>query len=376
MITEPRRLDFSPYLRREPITLALLTGMAIVFFLAVSALSNMHDAQRESLAERWAGRGVADLKARQYQPAVVDFRTALLYTRDSSAYELSLAQALMGLGRDDEAHAYLINLWEREPDNGLVSLELARIAANKGQTEQALRYYHNAIYATWTGDHDAARHQARLELINYLLRINAQPQADAELIDLSASYGRDVQEQLLLGQLFQRSGDASRALAAFQAALKLDRHNATALAGAGSSAYELARYLQAQRYLEDAHEADPGNAEVSQQLKMAQTVLHWDPFLPQVPLAVRNRMALDAFAASGDRLKTCVPATPAEQTLQQTWTKLQPQMHTWTLRRQPDLVDDAMNLAFEIEKQTAGKCGPPSDADRALLLVSSLHEEN
>ena len=159
MTTEPRRLDLPPYLRREPLTLALLTGAAVVFFLAVSALSGIHDAQRESLAQRWAGRGVADLKVQHYEPAVVDFRTALLYARDSSAYQLSLAQALMGLHRNDEAEAYLLNLWEREPENGLVSLELARIAASKGQTDRALRYYHNAIYATWTGSQDEARHQ-------------------------------------------------------------------------------------------------------------------------------------------------------------------------------------------------------------------------
>ena len=376
MTTEPRRLDFSPYLRREPITLALLTGMAVVFFLAVSALSSLHDSQRESLAERWAGRGVIDLKLRQYEPAVVDFRTALLYTRDSSAYELSLAQALMGLGREDEAQAYLVNLWEREPDNGLVSLELARIAAHKNQTEQALRYYHNAIYATWAGDHGAARHQARLELINYLLRIDARPHADAELIDLAASYGRDAQEQLLLGQLFERSGDAARALAAFQSALTRNRHNAAALAGAGSAAYQLSRFFEAQRYLEDARDAAPQDAAVAQQLSLVRTVLHWDPYLARVSPAQRSRMALDAFAAAGARLKACVGATPAQQTLQQTWNKLEPQMRPGVLSRQPDLIDDAMNLAFQIEAQTTGNCGPQSETDRALLLVANLHEEN
>ncbi len=375
MTTEPRRLDLPPYLRREPLTLALLTGAAVVFFLAVSALSGIHDAQRESLAQRWAGRGVADLKVQHYEPAVVDFRTALLYARDSSAYQLSLAQALMGLHRNDEAEAYLINLWEREPENGLVSLELARIAASKGQTDRALRYYHNAIYATWTGSQDEARHQARLELVNYLLRIDAKPQADAELIDLAASFGRNSQENLLLGQLFLRAGDSRRALGAFQDALKRHRHNATALAGAGTAAYQLAMYPDAQRYLERAHTADPGNSEVSAELNMAQAVLRWDPFRPQIPQADRNRMALDAFAAVGKRLKTC-PANPAIQPLQQSWTKLKPQMSEPLLRRQPDLVNTAMNLAFQIEKQTANMCGPQSDTDRALLLISNLHEEN
>lgn len=375
MTTEPRRLDLPPYLRREPVTLALLTGAAVVFFLAVSALAGFHDAQRESLAQRWAGRGVVDLKAEKYEPAVVDFRTALLYSRDSNAYQLSLAQALMGLHRNDEAEAYLLNLWEREPDNGLVSLELARIAASKGQTDQALRYYHNAIYATWTGKQDAARHQARLELIDYLLRIDAKPQADAELIDLEASFGRNSHEQLLLGQLFLQAGDSRRALAAFQQALSRHRHDPAVLAGAGEAAYQLALYADAARYLEGAHAAEPGNTEVTEKLKMAQAVLHWDPFRPQVSQEERNRMALDAFAAVGSRLKTC-PSNPQVQALQQQWTRLHSQMKEGLLRRQPDLVNSAMNLVFAVEKQTANACGPQSDTDRALLLVSNLHEEN
>ena len=32
-----------------------------------------------------------------------------------------------------EASAYLLNLWDREPEDGLVNLELARIAAQQRQ---------------------------------------------------------------------------------------------------------------------------------------------------------------------------------------------------------------------------------------------------
>ena len=83
--------------------------------------------------------------------------------------------------------SYLINLWEREPENGHVNLELARIAAQKGETEQALRYYNNAIYATWPGDQEVERRDTRLELIEFLLSINAKAQAQSELIALAAN---------------------------------------------------------------------------------------------------------------------------------------------------------------------------------------------
>jgi predicted Zn-dependent protease len=88
------------------------------------------------LGTRWFTRGVTDLNARRYDKAVADFRSALLYARDNYNYQLNLAEALIGLGRTAEAYSYLVNLWEREPENGLVNLALARIAAQRGQTEQ------------------------------------------------------------------------------------------------------------------------------------------------------------------------------------------------------------------------------------------------
>ena len=133
MIKEHKWRDFQPYLRREPVTLALLTGLAILAFSAVAGLSRLYHRQQDSLADRWSTRGTEDLKAGRYGSAVVDFRTALLYARDEYTYQLNLAEALVGEHRADEAYAYLVNLWQREPENGLVNLELARIEAARGR---------------------------------------------------------------------------------------------------------------------------------------------------------------------------------------------------------------------------------------------------
>ncbi len=188
---EGRRLGLGLYLTREPVILALLSVLAIGFFLAVSGLSRVYHAQQESLANRWFTRGVADLKEQRFDRAVIGFRAALLYSRDNYDYQLNLAGALIGLHRTSEADAYLSNLWERQPENGLVNLELARIATQKGETEPALRYYHNAIYAAWPGDQEVQRRDARLELIKFLLRNNANAQAQSELIALAENLGDD-----------------------------------------------------------------------------------------------------------------------------------------------------------------------------------------
>jgi tetratricopeptide (TPR) repeat protein len=359
--------------------------LAVVFFLAVTALSHIYQAQQESLGNRWFLRGAADLKQGHFESAVTEFRSALLYSRDSYAYQLDLAEALIGLKRTAEAQAYFINLWDREPENGLVNLELARIAAQKGETEQALRYYHNAIYATWPGDQQVQRRDTRVELIQYLLNINAKAQAQAELIALAANLEDDPAQQTRVGSLFLQAQDYEHALGEYRLSLKADPHDAAALAGAGFSAFQLGRYSMAERYLQEAVSANPNDAQSAARLRTAALVMQMDPFQRQMSVAQRDRIVLEAFAAAGQRLESCSaagaakgPATiPVAQTgLSEAWAKMKPQITESGLRRDPDLVNTAMELVFSIERQTSNACGAAGEADAALLLIAKLHESN
>lgn len=386
MAKEPRRLDLSPYLAREPVILAVLTGLAVASFLAVTGLSRLFQAQQASLAQRWSARGVDDLNARRYQIAITEFRTALLYNRDNGPYQLSLAQALMGLNRTDEAQAYLVNLWARQPENGIVNLELARIAARKNQTERALRFYHNAIYAIWPGNQETERRKTRLELVNFLLQIDASTQAESELIALETDIAGDPAQEARLGDLFLRVQDYSRALSAFRAAMTLDRSNVQANAGAGIAAFDMGQYAAAQRYLREAAAASSGNTASTKLLATTESVLQMDPFRPQISDAERNRIAINAFNTAGDRLKACssLPGAaapfapkPAEAgDLAQQWQKLKSQMTQRGLHQNPDQLNAAMNLSFQIERRAAIACGPGNPDDKALLLIANLREEN
>jgi tetratricopeptide (TPR) repeat protein len=382
-VTEPGRLNLPFYPRREAMTLGLLTGVAIVGFVAVTGLSRIYLSQQESLAERWSARGAADLKAERFAAAVTDFRAALLYARDSYSYQLSLAQALLGMRsaeRTDEAYAYLLNLWDREPENGFVNLELARIAAEKGDTARALRFYHNAIYATWPVDQIQASRNARLELIQYLLRIKARTQAQAELIALAANLGENSPEQEQIGELFLNAQDSQHALDAFEHALKQNRRDHAALAGAGIAAFQLGLYPTARDYLQAALQVDHDDTQSADWLRKTELVFELDPYRPQISDADRARVAINVFTTAGNRLKAC-PANAGAfaatlASLTQQWDKLKPQIAERSLISNPDLEDSAMDLAFRIELQTSGVCGPSNDADNAMIAIANLHEED
>jgi tetratricopeptide (TPR) repeat protein len=415
------RYVMRPYLTREPLWLAALAALALVLFLAVGGVSRAFHAQQQALGQRWFNRGVADLKARNFDAAVREFRAALRYSRDDFTYQLDLAEALMGRAHTGEAQAYLINLWEREPEDGLVNRELARITAQRGETQKALRYYHNAIYATWPGDQEVERRETRLELIEFLLKIGAKAQAQAELVALSDNLVNDplqggpsqdeAVQQERIAELFLRLQDYEHALAAYRAALRSDRQNPAASAGAGMAAFELGLYSVAQRYLQVAAATEPGDAQIIATLKVTERALEMDPFRRGISGAQRDRIVAQAFLSAGERLRTCNaaqgtsrdtaenssdrkgstasavatknPATSASTTapgrqlsLAERWEKMKPQISEAGLRRNPDLVEPAMELVFGIERQTSATCGTPEGADMALFLIGKLHEGN
>jgi tetratricopeptide (TPR) repeat protein len=371
------------YLRQRPVMLVLLTALTVLLFACVSGLSRAYRDQQTSLGTRWFDRGVADLKAKRYPYAVRDFRAALLYSRDNYTYQLNLAEALLGMKQTGAASAYLLNLWDRQPEDGLVNLELARIAAEKGQVAQAVRYYHDAVYAVWPRDQETQRREARLELIDLLLRKKQKAQAQAELIALAENENEDALHSQLLGDLFSRADDYQHALAEYRLTLKADPHNARALAGAGYAAYELGDYPVAQRYLQEAVQRNPTDSESTERLHLTDMVLRLDPFRRQIPIAERNRLVIEAFGIAGQRLQKCaVPNADAgepggpQSDLSGEWASLKSQITEHGLQRNPDLGEQAMELVFRIERQASVSCGAPVGPDLALLLISKLREGN
>jgi tetratricopeptide (TPR) repeat protein len=388
---------FGLYLTREAVMLALLAGLAVALFTGVTGLSRLYDAQQQSLGNRWFGRGVTDLSERRFDRAVVEFRAALVYAPDDYTYQLNLAEALIGLKQTGQAYAYLINLWDERPDDGLVNMELARIAAQRGQTDQALRYYHNAIYASWsdnasetqaggqsgfsgndtTSAERGERRDARLELIEFLLRTGATMKAQSELLALSENVGDDA-EQARVGDLYVRAQDYEHALAAYRASLKLNQGNAASLAGAGLAAFELGRYDLAQQYLQAEVDGNQGDTQSADRLKTAELVLRMDPFRSGIPAAERDRAVMEDFAVAGERLKSCGAGggSGSMTDLSTSWTKINPQITLPVLRKNPDMATEAMNIVFNIERQASAACGTPAGSDLALLLIAKLHEGN
>lgn len=373
------------FFRRPPVVIASLLVLAVAAFWGVNRLVNRFREQEKALARHLFSSGESALQSGELDQAVDDFRAALSYNHEDPQYELSLARALRDTGRTDEAETYLLGLWERTPQAGDVNLALGRLYARNKSVQDAIRYYHNAIYGVWENDPAQKRLDAQLELIEFLLRQNASQQAEGELITMEPNLPRSADLLVRVGQDFARVQDYSHALNDFQRVLRFDHDNAAALAGAGDAAFNMGKYRVAQGYLQSAVRENPKDDHCSQLLQVTTLVLNGDPFARHTSGKERNRRLRAAFDQAGKRLDACsLPAAKGQTTpqvpaslapLKINWLEMKPKLAHLNRSEGSDLPDSVMDLVTQIEQQTAKEksCGPPSPLDRALLLISQDH---
>jgi len=348
-------------------------------FVITRFAAKLWHSRQGALAEQWRQRAEASLNAGRGEEAVEGFRRALTYSRDNALYQLRLAQALLSAQRADEARPYLLNLWQREPGNGNVNLELARLAARQGDVSEAVRYFHQAIYGVWTEDPESQRREARLEFCEFLLSRKRNDEAQAALIELASDLPKDAGLYTRVGALFLRAEDHQRALETFRQALRLDASHSAALVGAGEAAFHLGNYRIARRYLERAGEQAAAPPRATELLTTTRIILAIDPFQRGLSGAERARRADQAFRQALAHVEQCaldrgevLDAGAPQTALQAAYARamtLRPKVRPRALRRDPDLLTNTMEVVFEIEELAARDCGTPTDADLALLLI-------
>ncbi len=375
--------------RSGPVILLILTLGAVAGFAAVSHLVVRYNANQQSRGRKLYASGLTAASSGRYDAAIDAFRAALTCDPANSQYQLSLARALRDSGdpsRLDEAESYLVALWQRTPQDAAVNLALARVAAHRGSIDDAIGYYHNAMYGVWKSDADANRNSVQIELIQYLLKKNARAQADSELIALATALPRDPAAHLQAASLFVEAEDYAGALAQYEDVLRLQSNNAAALAGAGAAAYRMGNYTLAQRYLRNALAVNLEDRDSRQLLETAELVLRSNPFRSYISDAERNRRIAADFARAETRLTACaaqagvsLDATGSSSPspllrLQAQWNAVKPDLRQLQSSTETDLPDTIMDVVFQIERRTATMCGRPQGVDLALLLISEQRE--
>jgi tetratricopeptide (TPR) repeat protein len=365
----------SNLIHREILQIVLLIALAIAAFFVTRAIAASNRQMSLRDAAEWYQRGQHQLEAGNADDAIESFRRATVKNRTEKRYVLALARALALKHQDDAARSALLALRESAPEDTDINIQLARLAADRRDVTEAIRYYHNTLYAPWPADEADARRRVRVELVRFLLTHNQQGRAVAELVALNADLPDDAAAHVEVGQLFVAAGDTGRALDQFQRALRLAPGNGAALAGAGLAAFKAGDYQAARKYL---HAAPEAISAVIETREVVELVLSNDPLAARIGSVARRRRLADAFSYAGARLTACLeqrsggPPSSDEVALRD-----EARAFEARLKRsgplEEDTIESGLELVDRIERAVVQACPPPSPRDRALLLIGQHH---
>ncbi|HEY0874851.1 MAG TPA: tetratricopeptide repeat protein, partial [Vicinamibacterales bacterium] len=264
---------------------------------------------------------------------------------------------------------------ERHPDDAEISLRLARLEAQTGRTEEAIRHYQSTLLALWGPQQLARRRDLRVQYIEFLLGSNENARALSETLLLAGEISDDVPSRLQVGELFLRAGDAARALTQFEGALTLEPRNRTALARAGDAAFQAGNFRLAARYLARADD----DARTRELRPLVETIVALDPLLPGLSTAERQRRVLAAASQlatelDGCRADRCDRGDPQCAAIGALAEELASTRASLRRRRPSDeSVDAGLSTVTAMAERVAAVCGAESRVVRALGLIAAHH---
>ncbi len=365
----------SRVLHRDILLLAVLIACAIGLFFITRAVADKVKQLDHRVAGIWYREGQRQLASGEVQSAIDSFHKATANDRDNRTYVLALADALIAGNHNAEGRQVLLRLHDSNPDDAEVNLHLARVAAKTGNTEEALRYYNAALDSPLKGPHvDEQRRQIRIEMIQFLLDHHQHNQALAELFVLDADLPDKAASHVQAAELFLEAGDARRAMDDFAQAIRLDPHNAAALAGAGEAALRLGDYKKARRYLKRATEEGENSRQILHLLSIIRMASSDDPLAPRLTAQERQKRLVAGIDHSLQRLDQCGSRLAADSELKELQAEaVSMRLRSRDLAQNPGLVRSGLKLIYQIEEATNAKCGEAKDVDEALLLIGRQH---
>ena len=263
-----------------PASSKFVPGMIAALLVLVFLIGFVHYSYRSGRVERaeqYFKTGSALLLQGRDQEAVEQFRNAVSIAPDNQQYRLSLGLTLIKTEHPDEGAVYLNEVLKRDPNNGVANLGLARIAAARGKTSDAITYYHRAIYGTWPAGEEKNRMEARFELADYLRKAGLQKEAIAELLAALEQARGDEAAKMRIGRLLLEHGSPRQAADVFRDVLRTNNRDARAWAGLGVAELVLEDYRAARNAFRNALRLDPSDQPSQRQLELVEQVMALDP---------------------------------------------------------------------------------------------------
>lgn len=358
--------------RHGPVLRPVVVAMAVaLLWIATSLVARAHHRARDERAAREANAGHLALAQGQPGAALRPLREAVALQPDEAEHRLALGQALIALGRNDEAITYLSALTARDPVWGEANLAIARAHRAAGRITEAERFYYRAVYGQWGPGMQAARVEARLELIELLQESEEPTRVRSEFLQLANAFPGDRALQIHVGQSLVALGFPSDAAQVFSTIVERFADPGPAHAWLAIASFDAGSYTAALSSAAQALRLDASDATAARVRARASSALALDPTLPHLSAAARNARWRRLIEQARDTLPTCHPEPMPPQVallVEFAGTAL-------SRRSAPELL---ANAGGALARAVAEACPPPRPArdtapaapSDALLLVA------
>ena len=310
-------------------------------------------------------RGYALESHGELEPALEEYRKALLFAPDNTQYRLSLATALLESNHLDEAESHLEQLLQENPTSGPINLLLGRLAVQQHKLGQAIEYYQRGVYEYWPESELQQRRQARWELANLLRQTGDRNGFIGELMQLYANLpASEIAQKVKIGFLLLSNGATSEASRIFQDLSKQAPRDPAVQRGLGEVYFASGEFISARHAFERALKLRPSDEESTKNLALTNEVIDMDAALPYITSAEEMRRNKNLLNKVLKYLEQCEGASgPLTQQLDDA-SKL--------LVAVPQTEDPAFTLqttAAKLWSQRGASCGAAVPQDRALDTV-------
>jgi len=363
----PDQETASPFLLLAGISAALLVLFALTGFFIYH-----YRVERQSMADFAFKKGNALVEQGRSEEAIEQYRAALSVSH-SREHRLALAMTLEKVDRLNEAGIYLQELMREDPGNAIVNLGLARIASRQSKTQEAVTYYHRAIYGHWPNLSVENPTKVRFELVAFLSKTGAKKQALTELMALAEDVRDDPATRKQIGRMFLDFGAAKESSDLYRDLLRKQPHDAEAYAGLGEAEFAQQNYRSARESFRNALRWQPDNQTVQKRLDICEQILALDPTLRGLGSAERFHRSKDLLEKTLRTLEECL-ASRSEISTPEGVHELLGVAHKAILRRpQPSRYSEEAEtntqLAEKVWQDRENLCGSIGSTDEALARV-------
>jgi Flp pilus assembly protein TadD len=276
-----------------------VAGIMVGLYAIDQSLASLEAREVNAQAARLYTEGQKLLNGGKAAAAVDDFRRAHTLERTNRNFDFALASAQLTAGRTADAEATLTELLERNTNDARVNLLMARVRVVEGRFDDAVAFYHRAIYGTWTDGGEADKTGARLELAEQLAKRGRSEELLSELLLLDREAQKDPKLAMKVAGLYLEAGSAQRAEAAYRELARANAQDAEAWEGLGQAELQMGEYRAAHGAFAKA-ERDP------QLVQLADRLAEIDPTSRRLASSEKFRRSQEVLRMAENAAMDCL----------------------------------------------------------------------